>query len=71
MFENEKIATDETIPEPDKKSHSQIDYITNHAVHRKPGIFVPPQDDIRKNQVADPMPSHYETKSTVSKISFH
>lgn len=62
--------TPETIPEPEKKSHSQMDSVTNHAIHRKPGTFVPSQDEFQDNHIDDLMtPTRYEAKTTQKSVN--
>lgn len=69
VFSNEQV-TPETIPEPEKKSHSQMDSITSHAVHRKPGTLVPSEDEIQNHHFDDMVPpTRYETKTTPKSVS--
>lgn len=56
-------------PEPMKKGHGQMDYMTNH-VHRKPGSLIPPQDELYNNHADEMAQTHFEMKTTIQPVRF-
>lgn len=61
--------TPATIPEPEKKGHSQMNYMNNHAIHRKPGTLLPPEDEDYGNQEHEMAHTRLEMKTTLRPVS--